>query len=104
MDHCKSQTSRQATLHGHGEEMKFPSLEPEFSTGCKKQHSKSKVSKNTKTGAQRSNAGIFVFSIQFVNIALPVCSHLIIHIYFPVYPFFYYRVPEWSEFSCYLPL
>lgn len=53
---CKGQTSRQATLDGHGEEMKFPSLEPESCMGGKQQHSKSKVSKNAKSGAQRSNA------------------------------------------------
>lgn len=53
---CKGQTSRQATLDGHGEEMKFPSLEPESCVGGKQQHSKSKVSKNAKSGAQRSNA------------------------------------------------
>lgn len=56
IDHCKGQTSRQATLDGHGEEMKFPSLEPESCVGGKQQHSKSKVSKNAKSGAQRSNA------------------------------------------------
>lgn len=56
IDHCKGQTSRQATLDGHGEEMKFPSLEPESCMGGKQQHSKSKVSKNAKSGAQRSNA------------------------------------------------
>nr|CAN61698.1 hypothetical protein VITISV_039339 [Vitis vinifera] len=33
IDHCKGQTSRQATLDGHGEEMKFPSLEPESCVG-----------------------------------------------------------------------
>ncbi|KAJ9674949.1 hypothetical protein PVL29_024077 [Vitis rotundifolia] len=56
IDHCKGQTSRQATLDGHGEEMKFYSLEPESCMGGKQQHSKSKVSKNAKSGAQRSNA------------------------------------------------
>lgn len=56
IDHCKGQTSRQATLDGHGEEMKFPSLEPESCMGGQQQHSKSKVSKNAKSGAQRSNA------------------------------------------------
>lgn len=91
---CKGQTSRQATLDGHGEEMKFPSLEPESCVGGKQQHSKSKVSKNAKSGAQRSNAGIFLFSIQFVNIALPVCGHLIIHICFCVDWFFIAESPN----------
>lgn len=67
IDHCKGQTSRQATLDGHGEEMKFPSLEPESCVGGKQQHSKSKVSKNAKSGAQRSNA-------ESLNILNPVVT------------------------------